>query len=100
MRNWWTRYQQRQIDLANGVDSDLVRDNQKKWKLTALLVVAVFVVLELDHFFHFAGLTHTIAILVAIPIAISSLVVLHWAASERRSLDSPDPEEPPSIFKL
>jgi hypothetical protein len=28
---WWERWRQRQQELAEGADADLVRDNRKKW---------------------------------------------------------------------
>jgi hypothetical protein len=82
------------------VDADLVRDNRKRWKLALLLVALALAICELDHIFHFAGLTHTIAMALGIPLLISGLLVARWAALEKGSLDEPDPEEPPSILKL
>jgi hypothetical protein len=42
MLEWLDRWQQRQRELQNGADADLVRDNRRRWKYSLALFVCSF----------------------------------------------------------
>lgn len=97
--SWLRRSLQRQRDLARGVDADLVRANRRRWKLAAGFFCLAFL---LRWFALKLALQHVVQVaitLVAILLAIASLVLFWWAWKVDTFLEQPDPEPPPSIFK-
>lgn len=96
--SWLQRYQQRQRDLARGVDADLVRDNRNRLRWAAYLGCA----LALPPIAHILSLPETLRIaadMIAIPCLIAGIVLFHRARATNRFLREPDPEPPPSVFK-
>jgi len=96
--SWLRRYQQRQRDLARGVDADLVRDNRNRLRWAAYLSCA----LAFPAIAHILSLPQALRIaadMIAIPCAIVAIVLFPWSMATNRFLRKPDPEPPPSIFK-
>jgi len=81
---WLTRWQDRQRELAAGVDADLVEANRKRWKLSFCLSVR----------FRPSFNWLTMACFVA------GLLLAEWAGAESGFLNSSSRPEPPSIWKF
>jgi hypothetical protein len=98
MSGYWTKYQERKRKLAAGVASDLVRNNQKHYRIGRALVVAGMGPLFLTEYLS------SYPIIAKIILAISSLsmfggaVMLGFARYERAVIDEPDPEKPPPAW--
>jgi len=95
--SWLRRSRQRQHDLANGMDADLVRANSRRWKAAALLFGLAFLLRWIAR--ALPPVVQFATTLIAILLAIASLVLFWWAWRVQAFLDQPDPEPPPSIFK-
>jgi hypothetical protein len=98
MSNWLRRFQERQRELAIGVDADLVKANRRRFK-RGLFLLAVGCLLG------FAGpkmhLSFVLRVAVAVVFGMSGLIglfMLQWAARESTFLHRPDPEKPLSIL--
>jgi hypothetical protein len=99
MWDWIQRSLQRQSDLQQGVDADLVRANRQKWKLFALLLGLTFAFFRIQALVEPSGLLHKVAVGITIVLFISAFLLGHWAYLERVFLDKPDPKEPPKLWK-
>jgi protein-S-isoprenylcysteine O-methyltransferase Ste14 len=99
MIGWIQRWNQRQRDLTQGVDADLVRENRKRYKLAfGLQGLALFLIL-LCAKVHIASTLFWILSATAIVSFLAGLLLAIWAQQEDAFLSKPDPEEPPRIFK-
>jgi hypothetical protein len=99
MFGWLERELHRQRDLQDGVDADLVRDNRRRYKLSALLLGCAFL---LSGILAKVGLPEPWqAIVVALTMAlfVGGMIIGHWAWREWIFLRQPDPKEPPSLLK-
>lgn len=98
IRNWYTRWEKRQADLARGVDSSLVRTNRRRYKAGGVLLAASSLAA-----WAFGGrdipawAEWPIRVVIAVAM-LSGLILLRWAQQEKISLAKPDPEKPPSIL--
>jgi hypothetical protein len=99
MFDWLRRRQQRDFDLARGVDADLVTDNRSRFRLAACLFAVTALLVIVDRALHLTGWLHTGVVWTSVILLIASVVIARWAAAESSFLHSPDPKEPPSVFK-
>lgn len=99
MLDWFSRYGQRQRDLAAGVDADLVQSNRKKSTIALLLSGAGFFLIGIDHFAKLHGLIHEVFVWLFGLLVFGGLFVGKWAQQERAFLGKSDPRKPPSLFK-
>ncbi|HEV2617389.1 MAG TPA: hypothetical protein VGU63_12360 [Candidatus Acidoferrales bacterium] len=99
MFEWFDRCDQRQRDLAAGVDADLVRSNRKKWRIWLWLLGVGFVLLGVDHFAKFHGLIQEIVRWISGLLFVGAMLLGYWAQQESAFLNTPDPKKPPSLFK-
>jgi hypothetical protein len=97
--NWFDRWPKRQYQLASGVDADLVRDNQKRYRLAFGLLGFGFALGLLAAKVRLPDTLRLIASVVATVSLGAGFVVAAWARQEAGFLRKPDPEEPPKIFK-
>lgn len=99
MWEWLQRRNKRYSDLANGVDADLVRANQRRRNtglaLLGLWLVLVWVFSRLQ----LQGNFRTIGTSIIIALFLVAVFLLKWAGQESAFLSKPDPKEPPSILK-
>jgi hypothetical protein len=95
--DWFSRYRQRQRDLAAGVDADLVAGNRKKGNLGLSLVVVGFLVFAASARSH-SAITEALRWLGGAMLLVGFFIV-EWARQERAFLNKPDPKKPPSLFK-
>lgn len=99
MLEWFSRYNQRQRDLAVGVDADLVQSNRKKLRISLLLISASFLFIGIDHFVKLHGHAHEIVTWIFGFLLVGGVFLGRWAGLESSFLRKPDPKEPPSLFK-
>jgi hypothetical protein len=97
--SWWERWQERQEELAQGADADLVRDNRRKWRLgwglSSFALLLLFVLAKVPVC---RPLQLILGVVALVSVIIGGLVS-SWARAESRFLNRPDREKPPSIFK-
>ena len=97
MFGWLERKQQRNNELSQGVDADLVRDNRKRWKQGFWFLVCGFVLLGIQTKFRFSGPWHYIAVGITMVCFASGLFLWTWARAEWAFLNRPSPKEPPKL---
>jgi hypothetical protein len=97
--NWFDRWQVRQYQLASGVDADLVRDNQKRYRLAFGLLGIGFALGWLATKVHLPDTLRWIVSSVATVSLVAGMVLAGRARQQAGFLRKPDPEEPPKIFK-
>jgi peptidoglycan/LPS O-acetylase OafA/YrhL len=97
---WFARSRRRQRELAAGVDADLVLANRKRYRLGLGLFCFGLLIIVLGAGSHVNHAARVIALSVGFASLAIGFVVLEWARRERSWLDEPDPEKPPSIFKI
>jgi hypothetical protein len=97
--NWLERWRQRQDLLSHGVDADLIRDNQKRYRLAFGLLGFGFLLGVLLSKVRLAETVRLIVSVIAGACFLVGFVLAAWAKQEATFLNKPDPEEPPKIFK-
>ncbi|HTS12888.1 MAG TPA: hypothetical protein VMH00_12280 [Candidatus Limnocylindrales bacterium] len=98
MWDWWQRTRQRQRELAQGADADLVRANGKRWKIGLLLSGVSILLLAIPGTIHLSGIWYEIAGVVIFSVYAAGMILLWWARAESGFLSKPDPKKPPSIL--
>jgi hypothetical protein len=93
------RWQQRQRELAQGADADLVRENRKRGRFGFGLLAFSFIFAACTSKMQLPHLLRTIIGGSAIASLVVGFVMLQWAKWEKAFLDRPDQEKPPSILK-
>jgi len=93
------RWQQRQHQLAQGVDAGLVRDNQKRYGLAFGLLGFAFAFGLLASKARLPSTLRLIVGVIGTASFLAGFVLAAWARQEAAFLHKPDPEEPPKIFK-
>jgi hypothetical protein len=99
MTNWLRRFQERQHELAIGVDADLVKTNHTRFKRGLFLLAFGCLLGFVGPKMH---LSVALRAAVAVVFGMSCLIglfMLRWARREAAFLNSPDPEKPLSILK-
>jgi hypothetical protein len=99
MWDWIHRSQQRQRDLQQGVDADLVQANRRRWKLCAWLFGLFFVSIGVQAFAKFSGIVDRIALGITAVLLFGAIILGRWASAWAEFLDRPDPKEPPRLWK-
>ena len=99
MLEWFGRYNQRQRDLAAGVDADLVRRNRGKFKLAGLLVALGSLLAGIERFIKLHGAIQEIGMWLSGLLLFGGVFLGYWAQRERVFLAKSDPKKPPSLFK-
>lgn len=99
MNSWFDRWRQRQSDLAQGVDADLVRDNSNRYRLAFGLIGFGFLLGLLDAKIQVPRTLHLILVAIVVVSLITGVLLAAWARQEAAFLSRPDPKEPPRMFK-
>jgi hypothetical protein len=99
MLEWLDRWQQRQRELQNDADADLVRDNRRRWKYSLALFVCSFSLIGIQVAVNLPGPWHTFAVTLTMVFLVGGLLLGHWARPEGSFLNRPNPEEPPRLWK-
>jgi hypothetical protein len=99
MWDWFHRWRQRERDLEQGVDADLVLANRRRWKLCAWLFGISFLSLGIRALAKFQGTLNKIATAIAVLLFFSAMILGHWARSWDAFLGKPDPKEPPRLWR-
>jgi len=99
MWRWIERYRKRQDDLRAGVDADLLRANNKRFKAGIYLLGAGFGLYLLVKEVQLPHWIESVSKWSAALSLIFGLFMLKWAQLESASLNRPEPEDPPHVFK-
>jgi hypothetical protein len=99
MSRWLERWVNRQRELAEGADADLVQANRRRFRIAFGLVGLAFVLGLLDARFHFTPMLHITVRCTAVVSGLVGMVMAKWAQHERAFLNRPESESPPTIFK-
>ncbi len=99
MWDWLDRYVQRQGDLRDGVDADLVRANRRRFKLSALLFGCAFLLFGIVAKVGLPETWRTVVVALTMAFFVGGMITGEWARQEQVFLDRPDPKEPPSLLK-
>jgi 4-hydroxybenzoate polyprenyltransferase len=97
--DWFSRYSQRQRDLAAGADADLVQSNRRKWKLTGALFCLASLIVGIEKWATPNGVLKEILMWFSGLLYLGAVFLAQWAWQEQAFLDKPDPKKPPSFFK-
>jgi hypothetical protein len=97
--NWLERWRQRQNQLAQGVDANLVRENQKRYRFAFGLLAFGFALGLLVSKIHFQVALRIGVSVVATVCGLAGFALAAWSRQEAAFLSKPDSEEPPKIFK-
>lgn len=99
MLDWFRRYQQRERELAAGVDGDLVKSNRTKGRIALGLFGLGILLLGVNRLVKPDSLIEEILFWFIWPTFAAGLILGKWAQVERAFLDEPEPKKPPSLFK-
>ena len=98
MLDWLDRWQQRQRELQNGADADLVRDNRRLWKFSLALLVCSFLLIGIQAAVKFSDPWHTIAVTLTMVFLVGGVVLGRWASAQESFLNRPNPKERPRLW--
>jgi hypothetical protein len=96
---WFERWSRRQDELAQGADTDLVRDNRKRYRLAFSLLGFAILLSLLVSKVDLGKQLRLVMSVVAAGSGVAGLLLLMWARQEQAFLHKPEPEVPPKIFK-
>jgi hypothetical protein len=99
MSSWLERWRQRQCELAQGSDADLVRDNRNRYRLAFGLMGFGFLLSLLDTKVKIPNTFRLIVVGIATVSLITGFLLALWATQMGAFLRKPDPEEPPRMIK-
>jgi hypothetical protein len=99
MLEWIGRWQQRQRELAAGVDADLVLANRKRWRLSWWLLALTFALLGFQSLIKLRSPFHEIVVGITMVCFVSSVILTRWAWHVGAWLDKPEPKKPPSLWR-
>jgi hypothetical protein len=97
--NWWDRWRQRQNQLAQGVDADLVFENQRRYRFAFGLLAFGFALGLVGSKIDRQVALRIVVSVIATVCGVAGFALLAWSRHEAAFLSKPDPEEPPRIFK-
>jgi hypothetical protein len=98
MTNWLKRFQERQRELAHGVDADLVKINRRRFRRGLFLLAFGCLLGFVGPKVHLSLLLRAATAVVFGISCLIGLFMLQWAARESAFLNSPDSEKPLSIL--
>lgn len=99
MHSWIERWQKRQRELSEGVDTDLMQANRRRSRLAFGVFVFGFSLFVIDAKLHLPTVLRTVLATVAVICLLVGGLVGKWAQAEQAFLTRPDSERPPEIFK-
>src|SRR5262245_58160367 len=97
--NWFERWRQRQSELANGVDADLVQDNQKRYRIGFGLIAVGLAVGLLASKVQLPWTIRSVVTTIATLSLLAGFLLTAWARQESAFLRKPEPEKPPKILE-
>jgi heme A synthase len=99
MSGWLERWRNRQRELADGVDAELVQANRRRFRVAFGLIGLAFVVGLLDARLHLPHVLDVVLRCAAAVAGVVGIVMAKWAQQEDTFLKRPESEGPPTIFK-
>ena len=97
--SWWERWTERQYQLAQGVDADLVRANHHRFRWAFGLLVFAFLLGIVVSKHHLPSTQRFIVDAIVIVAFLVGFVLAAWSRQEAAFLSKPGPQGPPKIFK-
>jgi hypothetical protein len=97
---WFSRWRERERELAEGVDSDLIQANLKKRNLGLQLFLASFLLIAVQAKVKLPSVASKIAVALTIACFIGGSILLRWASAENAFLHRPNRPEPPSLWSF
>jgi predicted lysophospholipase L1 biosynthesis ABC-type transport system permease subunit len=98
MTNWLKRFQERQRELAQGVDADLVKANRSRFRRGLFLLAFGCLLGLVGPKMHLSLVLRAVTAVVFGVSCLIGLFMLQWAARESAFLNSPESEKPLSIL--
>ena len=89
----------RQRELAEGADADLVQANRRRFRFAYGLIGLAFGLGLLDARLHLPHVLDIVLGCAAVVSGLAGIVMAKWAQQEDVFLKRPEPEGPPTIFK-
>jgi hypothetical protein len=97
--DWLSRSRERQRELEEGVDADLVAANRRRFKSCWTLFACTFLLGGIRALAKLSGLWDTIGFTVTMVFFVAGVPVGKWARAESAFLSKPNPEEPTRLWK-
>jgi len=98
MWEWLERRRQRDLDIANGADADLFRENRKHWSLAWRLFAILGVLFVIEFVLPLSGIWRSMLGVALGLFALGAKIVADWSRTEENFLERPDPKPPLSLF--
>ena len=83
MPNWWERRAQRERELAEGIDAELVSANWKRWTLGSKLFVIGALLLAIDWLWRLPRWVHLVVASIAFVLIVTASITWKWAQAEQ-----------------
>jgi hypothetical protein len=83
MPNWWERKAQRERDLAEGVDADLVSANRRRWTLGYKLFAIGALLLATDWLWRLPRWMHLVVASIVFMLVVTAIITWKWARAEQ-----------------
>jgi len=99
MWQWLERGLHRQLEIEQGADADLFRNNRRRWKLSWSLLGCFFLLMGVQAVVALNGRWQAVAVAITMLFFVAGLLVAEWARAWEVFLDRPGPKEPPRLWK-
>jgi hypothetical protein len=99
MPNWWERKAQRERDLAEGVDADLMSANRRRWTLGYKSFAIGALLLATDWLSRLPQWMHLVVACIVFVLMVTAIITWKWARAEQAFLQKPEGKKPLGLFK-
>jgi hypothetical protein len=99
MPNWWERKVQRERELAEGVDADLVSANRRRWTLGYKLFAIGALLLATEWLRRLPRWMHLVVASIVFMLMLTAIIAWKWARAEQAFLQKPEGKKPLGLFK-
>jgi hypothetical protein len=99
MWDYLERIRKRYVDLAQGADADLVKDNKRRWKWSAIIAGCGLLLLGVLAYVKLPQPWSKLISIIAGILTIGGLMLGRYALLWDGIIYRPDPKGPPSLFK-
>ena len=90
---------QRERELTEGADADLVSANRRRWTLGYQVFALGALLLAIDWLVRLPSWLHKVIVSICCALLAVGLITWKWAQAERTYLEKPEPNKPPSLFE-
>jgi hypothetical protein len=99
MPNWWERKAQRERDLAEGVDADLLSANRRRWALGYKLSAIGALLLATDWLWRLPRWMHLVVASIVFMLMVTAIITWKWARAEQAFLEKPEGTKPLGLLQ-